>query len=92
VLFPELFPSCYKTGMFSLLPSQAWTLLHSGMMVLPPSSSLSHLACESQGPASVFLPSHWLLSTLFTNQNQLGAGTLSILHAESLEILGTQLT
>ena len=38
------------------------------------------------------LPSHWLPATLFTNQNQLEVGTLSVLHADSRAILGTQLT
>ena len=37
--------------------------------------SLLPLAGNPKSPASVSLPSHWLLATLFTNQNQLGAGT-----------------
>jgi hypothetical protein len=37
------------------------------------------------------LPSHWP-ATLFTNQNQLGAGTLNILHANSRAIWAIQIT
>lgn len=48
----------------------------------PKSSFLS----QSPGLASVSLPSRWSLAILFTNQSQLGAGTLGVLHAESRPI------
>lgn len=40
----------------------------------PSSSFFSPLLKNSKNPSSVCLHSHWLLVTLFTNQNQLGAG------------------
>jgi len=41
----------------------------------PHSPPLGSLPRNPNSPAFVSLPSHWQLATLFTNQNQLGAGT-----------------
>jgi hypothetical protein len=37
------------------------------------------------------LPSHWLLASLFTNQNQRWAGSLNVLHEDVQTILETQI-
>ena len=62
--------------------SQAWTFSFSGMAVLLP---LCTFPRNAKSPASVSLPSHWLLATLFIIQNQHGVGTLSISQGCSLE-------
>ena len=67
------------------------TLLWHGVF-FPPNSpcrslSFSFLSVPSlvilKVPPLPALPSHWLLESLFTNQNQLGAGPLSVLHADT---------
>ena len=55
---------------------------------------LCFLSENPKSPASVSLPSHWLLQTLFTNQNQLEAGFSQCLMCgcvDSHAILGTRL-
>jgi hypothetical protein len=49
---------------------------------------------EPKSPTSVSLPSHWSPATLFTNQSQLEAETLSLFPVDVwvLVILGTKLT
>jgi hypothetical protein len=78
----------------SVLPSQVQQLLLSlhGSYIFPP--SLSPLPKNPKCPTSVSLPSHWQPATLFTNQNQLAAGSLIILCADVdyRVIWGTKLT
>ena len=71
------------TALSQLLPgsyaSLSFTLLSFSFLSVP---SLVILKV----PPLPALPSHWLLESLFTNQNQLGAGPLSVLHADILAI------
>ena len=83
-----LVPYSYILALSLSCTIQAWSLSFPDMVILHPSSSLGPLAWESSSPASISLPRHWPLATLFTNQNQLGAGTLSVLQAGFLCNLG----
>ena len=80
-----LLHNCYTLYSASLRPGP-YSL--PSMVVLYP--SLVPLPRNPKVPP-VSLPSHWLQTTLFTNQNQLREGTLSILIQVQV-ILGTQLT
>jgi hypothetical protein len=64
----SLCPTFFRLGPS---PSSAWHLL-----------PLCLLPRNPKSPASVSLPSYWLLATSFINQSQLGAETLSILHTD----------
>lgn len=76
-----------------------FSLRRGGFYSFPGMAALSFLLLpqslvwESSSLASVSLLS-WPLATLFTNQNQLGAGSVDILcrHADSPAVLGTKLT
>jgi hypothetical protein len=52
------------------------------LLLLPQS-----LAENPKSPASVSLPRHWLLATLFTNQNQLRAGSSPCLTFGCMELI-----
>jgi hypothetical protein len=95
-----LFPSSYMAAMHALCPKsfQLWHFSsfsqYGRSPIFFPSLSGPWLRILNVLPLSA-LPSHWLLANLFTNQNQLGTGSLSALnvgmwiHAQI--ILGTQI-
>ena len=71
-------PGTYMLSMLSALcisglmsPSMAWPL--SLFLLL-----LCSFPRNPKSPASVFLSSHWPQANLFTNQNQVGKGSLSL--------------
>lgn len=72
-----VFPSVLRPGLYTPL----------GMVVLSPSSFGSLLKSYLCLPAQSFL-----LTTLFTNQKQLGAGSAHILHEDSCAKGETKLT
>ena len=81
-------PSSYLEAMLSVLNFlRHGSFLSSryGSSPSPLSLSLRNAKCfMSVCPA---LPSHWALATLFSNQNQLGTGTFSVLHVDNMWIL-----
>lgn len=78
----------YIAAMFSVghplgLAATAFPAWWFSFFLLPSSFSHHPLPRNPRNPSSASLPSHWPSVTLFTNQNQLGAGTLSFFHANS---------
>jgi hypothetical protein len=88
-------PRCSHGGAGAALPQLSYvgclSVLHFSDMEstpllawqLPPSSSFGPSPGNPKSPTSMSLPSHWPPATLFTNQNQMGTGTLSILYIEA---------
>jgi hypothetical protein len=60
-------PRAFRSG----LSSPSWRSL-------PPSTLPVPSPCKSKGPASVYLPSHWLLPFYWSTKSQLGTRTFSI--------------